>query len=75
MITIAQLDKVDGLTQRIHRVRSLLGDLESPPSMITRPRYYNRASFKKRIKSLRALELQRHNLAMSLANQDHVTSA
>jgi hypothetical protein len=67
-MTEAQLVKTQRLSQRIHRLRSLLGDHENVPQLIKRPKHANRAAFRKRKDQLRKLEIQLRNLLDEIKN-------
>jgi hypothetical protein len=65
-VTEKQLQKIQDLTDRIHRLRNVLGDQDSPPQLIVRQKRHARGTFKRRQDVLRRLEIERDNLLTRL---------
>lgn len=67
-VTDEQLDEIQQISQRIRRVRLLVGDTESQPGYIVRKKHTQRTLFRARIKTIRKLEAQRTRLMMAIVN-------
>ena len=65
-----KLNQVERLTVQIHRLRQLLGDQDSLPNLILRPKGMHLRTFKRRIATLKDMERRRAELVISIA-ADH----
>ena len=63
-----ELNKLQNLTNRIYRLRTLLGDQHSLPHLIQRKKGHYPAVFRRRVKDLQKLEVQRTRLLESLVD-------
>ena len=71
-VTDKQLKQLEKLTQRIHRLRGLLGDKTSPAQLIIRKKGAHGGAFRRRREQLRRLEIQRANLLVECVGDGNV---
>jgi hypothetical protein len=66
MITDKQLKEVEKYTNKIFKLRALLGDQTTPAQLIPRPAKHGRAAWKRRKEELRRLELARERYVLEI---------